>query len=557
MNTSSGENRAEVEKALREWSATLGPDKVTADKGMLERFARTTLLRGTHPACVLYPTSTVEVQTVVRVASAHGVVLFPISRGKNWGYGDACAPQDGAAIVDLSRMNRILEVNTELAYAVIEPGVSQQQLFDYLREHNTGLRMDCTGAGADASLVGNLLERGFGHTRYGDHFASCCGMEVVLADGRVLHTGFGHYRDAKAAQLYRYGVGPFLDGLFSQANLGIVTQIGLWLMPEPEAFCCFAIAVDRTEDIGPLVDRLRPLRLAGVLNVPVHIGNDLRVLSARTHYPWQELGGRTPLPPPVQERMRKEAGIGAWNAAGAFTGTKGHVRASRKALRKAMKGLGRLRFVNDRLFALGEWWVRRAAVLGLGKQLDAQLAALRPVYDLLKGIPNNEALHGAQWRLRRPPPHPPGDPLERGCGLIWASPVIPQTGRDAMRVMTVVEPILERYAFEPLVTFTLISERAMIAILSVPFDKTDPEEGRRAEACYHALLDVLMAEGYPPYRVSIEGMDRLWRDSEVFWDVARQIKRALDPKDIIARGRYISPLGHEPMSRTDRGAEES
>src|SRR5690606_31871754 len=108
------------------------------------------------------------------------------------------------------------------------------------------------------------LDRGFGHTPYGDHFASTCGMEVVLADGRVLRTGYGHYDGAKAAWAYRYGVGPVLDGLFSQSSLGIVTRIGLWLMPEPEAFAGFFVRAERDEDLAGLIDALRPLRLNDV-----------------------------------------------------------------------------------------------------------------------------------------------------------------------------------------------------------------------------------------------------------------------------------------------------
>ena len=101
-------------------------------------------------------------------------------------------------------------------------------------------------------------------------------MEVVLADGRVLNTGFGHYPDAKAARVYRYGLGPFLDGLFSQSNYGIVTKIGLWLLPEPEVFNFYYFKVSSREGLAELIDQIRPLRMAGILRTAIHIGNDYR-----------------------------------------------------------------------------------------------------------------------------------------------------------------------------------------------------------------------------------------------------------------------------------------
>ena len=524
------------------WRAVLSPDQVDATETTLARYGRSSQRQGTRPCCVLYPASTQEVQAIVRVASEHATVVYPISCGKNWGYGDACAPTEGAAIVDLGRMNRIIEVNTELAYTVIEPGVTQGQLFDYLQEHKTGLWMDCTGAGLDASLVGNTLDRGFGHTRYGDHFQTACGMEVVLADGRVVRTGFGHYPNAKASRVYPYGVGPFLDGLFCQSNYGIVTQLGLWLMPKPEAFCFFYVTVDRDEDVAALVDALRPLRMAGILPAALHIGNDLRIFSSRGIYPWRETGGVTPLPEPERVRLRRSLGIGAWNVGSAVTGTPAHVRASCAAIRKAVRGVGKLTFVSDRKMDLIRWAVPRLNRLGLAKRPAELLDSLETLFATLKGQPTNQALRGTHWRLRNAPAENSDDPLDVGGGLMWVSPVLPMTGRDALHVMEIVEPIFARHRFEPLATFTMINERAMIAILNVAFDKGDVEESAAAGHCYHDLVDALMAEGYILYRSGLSGLPKLSNSEDPFWQVAAEIKRTLDPKDIISRGRYVPPL---------------
>ncbi len=115
-----------ADAAVSEWITTLGEKAVAHDPGTLDKYARTTQAKATRPCCILYPERTEDVQALVEIASDHGVPVYPISCGKNWGYGDACAPTDGAAIVDLGRMNRILEVNTELAYCVVEPGVTHE-----------------------------------------------------------------------------------------------------------------------------------------------------------------------------------------------------------------------------------------------------------------------------------------------------------------------------------------------------------------------------------------------------------------------------------------------
>src|SRR5688572_23228 len=265
-----------LESALDEWRSALKPEAVSTAADVLDRYSRTTGIHSTRPLAILFPHSTEETVALVKVASHRRIPLHPISKGKNWGYGDATPPADGQVVVDFSRMNRILELNRDSAYVVVEPGVTQGQLARHLADTGSGLWMDATGAGPDASIVGNALDRGFGHTRYGDHFQTFCGLQIVLADGRVLDTGFGHFKEARARWVFRYGIGPFLDGMFSQSNFGIVTRMGLWLMPEPETFRAFFFSTPDDSRIADLVDRLSPLKKQALLPSAVHIANDLR-----------------------------------------------------------------------------------------------------------------------------------------------------------------------------------------------------------------------------------------------------------------------------------------
>jgi 4-cresol dehydrogenase (hydroxylating) len=524
--------------AVHEWTLALGESNVRLAESALSRYGRTTSPVGRTPLAVLYPESTEQVRRVVEGANRHQIPVHPISRGKNWGYGDACPPGDGQVIVDLGKMNRIIEVNSKLCYVVIEPGVTQGQLYEYLTEMKTGLWMDSTGAGPEASIVGNTLERGFGHTRYGDRFLTSCGMQIVLADGRVLDTGFGHYPNAKAHRAYRYGIGPFIDGIFSQSNYGIVTQMGVWLMPEPEAFTAFFFSSPNEEDLADIVDRLAPLRMQGILQSTIHIANDLRVMSGRMRYPFERAGGKTPLPPELRAQLRKEVTMGAWSSCGAIYGTRETVAGAKRVVARVLKKY-RPKFVDDSVLRKAKTIQSCLSYFGLGKQLGEQLKTIAPVYGLLKGVPTDDPLRGAAWRVRGPAPEDPLDPLDCHAGLMWLSPTLPATGEAAADLMQRLERVYTKHGFDTLVTFTIITERALCCVTNIAFDKRELDEVSRAQACYDELSAELMTSGYVPYRTAPSGTAKLAMGSDTFWEVAAQIKTALDPRGIISPGRYL------------------
>ncbi len=496
-----------VQAALSAMREVLESEHVRTDAETIARYARTALPHGTTPVAVVRPGSTGQVQRIVQLANEHHVPWHPISRGKNWGYGAGCAPSDGQVIIDLSRMDRILEVNAQLAYAVIEPGVTQQQMYEHLRESELPLILDVTGAGPDASIVGNTLQRGFGHTPYGNHFTHTSGMEVVLRDGQLLQTGYGSLRNARATHVFPWGLGPVVDGLYSQSSAGIVTRMGVWLLPRPESIAGFAFKVAREADIEPVVDAIRELRLGGVVQSTVHMANDLRVISARRRYPWELTGGRTPLPEPVRAQLRREAGIGAWNVMGGLYGTRAQVAAAGKAVRRRIGSLAHVHFFTDQKI---RWARRLTRVMGrtrYGQSLDEMVTSAASVYKLLEGNPTSEHLRGVFWRTR-PELVPDGaDPVESGC--IWFSPVFPLESSHTRRVLQLVERIWAEFRFEPLVTITAITERAGVAVLTVCYDRSRPGEADHAAACYTAAFESLAAEGYFPYRLGIQSAHAL------------------------------------------------
>jgi 4-cresol dehydrogenase (hydroxylating) len=542
MQDDQGQARAALLAALR---AVVGAAHVRADPPTLERYARSTAARSTAPVALVYPGAQDEVVALVRLAARFGVPLYPVSTGKNWGYGDACALADGQIIVELSRMNRIIEVDPQLAYAVIEPGVTQQQLSDYLRRHGLPLWMDCTGAGPDTSLMGNILERGFGHSPYGNRLQHVSGMQVVLANGELLRTGFGHYPQARATHLFPYGVGPFLDGMFTQSNLGIVTQIGLWLMPAAACVNHFLCSVERHEQIGPLIDRLRPLRMDGTLRSIVHIGNDLRVISGGQVFPRALAGDQSRLSDTLRAQLRAQAGVGARTVSGALYGSAAQVGAARAALRAALKGSGaRPRFLTERSLRVRALLARALGASGAGRRLRAQVGLGEALFAMNRGVPNGRFLAGAYWRRRAglPPGFPHGaDPARDNCGMLWVSPILPMRGCEVLAMHALLEPVFRRHGFDLFVTFSMINERALGGVITVAYDKDDDAELERARLCYRETFDLLMGAGYIPYRVGNESMAALDPQGDVYWRTVARIKVALDPDGLIAPGRYQPP----------------
>ncbi len=527
-----------LQEAIKAFEEAIGREYTLTSDAQLERYHYSTIPVLRVIDAVLLPNSVRDVQEIVKIANDFKISLYPISTGNNWGYGSANPVRGHNVIVDLSRMNRIIEVNRELAYAVIEPGVTQHQLYEYLHKHRTGLMMDPTGSGPSCSVLGNTVERGYGISPYGDHFAYVSGMEVVLANGEVLRTSFGHYENAKATHTFKWGVGPYLDGIFTQSNFGIVTKIGIWLMPEPEHFEACYFSCDNESDLGPLIDAVRWLLLNNVIRSSVNLVHRNRVLTMLSRYPWKEMSGKAPLDDEVSKSIARTKKVGAWNGVGALYGTKEEVRAAKKVIRRTLRGeVARLNFVSDKALLLLERFQGLFGLL-LGMNIPEMLRVLKPSHGILRGKPSEVSLASPYWRAKKTPPAKDINPAKDNCGLIWFSPVVPMTRENAEEFISIIQPIFARHGFEPCITFTTVTPRAFDCTLPILYDKDDPDETKRANACYEELLSECMKAGYIPYRFGIQSMAELTGRKDVFWDVVERLKDALDPGGILSPGRY-------------------
>ena len=169
---------ARLARAIAAFSGVVGKQWTFTDAATLEPWRDVYQAAGQpqHLAsAVVAPASAAEVQALVRLANEHRVPLWPVSRGKNFGYGAAAPRLPGSVVVDLGRMNRILDVDVARAYCVLEPGVGFYDLHAFLQKEKLPLCMSIPG-NAWGSVIGNALERGMGMSPYGDHCEQLCGM---------------------------------------------------------------------------------------------------------------------------------------------------------------------------------------------------------------------------------------------------------------------------------------------------------------------------------------------------------------------------------------------
>lgn len=483
------------------------------------------------------PRKVSEIQKIVHWAQTEGCHLSVFSTGRNWGYGCSLPVQEQSLIVDLSQMKKILSHNEDLGLVTVEPGVTQQDLYEYLQKAGSKLIVPTTGAGPQAGILGNALDKGVGITPIEDHYAAFMSLQAVLADGSIYKSATYEFGGTLSDQIFKWKTGPVLDGLFAQSNLGIVTQGTFALARRPERTEQY-VALVPSENLADVIGSIRRIRQTlGTLSGGINIMNERRILALLDE------GDQWPHDRPISDQelsdLRKKKSIAPWVVVGALYGTKAMVKAGKKIVAQELRPkASQLTFLNDSKLI----WGRRLAKLLPAKGLQAQIDAALEGLALLEGKPSTYAMKLAYLKNSIPfKDIPIPTPSHDKVGLIWFAPLIPIEAALVLEFDQRVNEICKKHGLDPIVTFIAISERCFDCPIPLLFDATKPEQVKRAKDCRDELFEMASQLGVFPHRLDVEITEKYFsRKSVPALEIHKKIKSVLDPHSIFSPGRYSS-----------------
>jgi 4-cresol dehydrogenase (hydroxylating) len=476
--------------------------------------------------------------------------LYPISTGKNWGYGSSqpSGTEQNIVLLDLGQLNNIKNFDPELGLVTLEPGVTQQQLSHFLQDHNYQYMVPVTGAGPECSILANALERGYGITPHTDHFGAVTSIQGYWANGTAYHSAIDEL-DQSTEKLvdktYKWGLGPYLEGLFTQSNLGIVSQLTLRLAIRKSGFSSFFIQLDSDNSLDKVIPIVRKILqdyegIVGAINVM----DQRRLLSMLSQNP--DKNTHKVMSEEKIKALSTSLKVPCWTVVGSIYGSKGVVKVVKKEISKRFKTLPCRQIYSDSLSLITAnkimtytptWFIDNINILS---KLSQQLTAFQQGKNIMLGIPNKVALQLAYWRHQNPEKFARNSlsPGDDGCGILWYAPLISMKVEVIREFVSFVRTTCPKYNIEPFITLTNLKHDCVDSTIPIVFDATNPKAINDAHQCLEALTKEGLKLGFVPYRINIDQQQWLLDKNSNFWKTVELIKKTLDPNDILSAARY-------------------
>ncbi len=472
-------------------------DQIITGPELEKLLENTSHFEAPHVLGLVKPRSLADLEKILRWARERNISLYTFSRGLNWGLGSRLPVSDHCLLVELSAMNNILEINTRFHYAIVEPGVTQGQLAEAIEKQGLPLMLNVTGSHPNASVTGNIMERGSGFLAH--RIQDLRGMEVMLADGSVVRSGFWNLEPSgRELHHFPYGIGPDWRGLFSQSNLGITTKVVVNLYPKKEVQKMLWIKVSQPQLPG-LTTILAELYQRNYIHSVTHIGNDKRMK--------------------IENKNQGEASV--WTAMALVQGSASFVR-----------------FLEDEI---PQYLQDQYLSMGFLTREEAIEQELEEVFGCHTGRPTDYFVR-AMYQSEGAVLDPRDWQIDHGkYGMLCCLPILPAGAGDIQKAIDILDSIDRDFGVLPATTLNPLNDLYLEAVINIYFDRTNPAEVEKAHRANDEMTRRFYQEGFRFYRFDVKTMQAYIDPENPHWKLVSKLKSALDPGGILSPGRY-APL---------------
>jgi len=336
------------------------------------------------------------------------------------------------------------------------------------------------------SVSGGISNRSYGYTPYGDHLMMQCGMEIMLASGRLIRTGMGAMPKSNSWQLFKYGFGPYLDGTFTQSSLGIVTKVGIWLMPKAPAYKPFALQLPNEAALNQAIEIMRGMK------INMLVPNTVTVASAQSDAlqfadeAVDQIGSNN--------EMAEKHQLGQWNMYGALYNIPANVDFLWQAISGAFGQIEGGKFVLQEATSSNPVWAQREMKMnGKFNAINKNLAAYSSI------------------------------------NVHFSSPI---DGDDANKMEALLQNLNNPEKLKIISQYAL-TWRTMMSQLQILYPTGDAEKLTQARSLAQQLINDFSAQGYPACLVDADLQEAVDAVSlPGLQTLKKRVKNALDPKSV-------------------------
>lgn len=330
------------------------------------------------------------------------------------------------------------------------------------------------------------LDRGAGFTPTASHHEHIAGLEVVLANGDIVRTGQWAQSNSPSAHLSKFSFGPSPEGLFLQSNMGVVTKMGIWLTPQPQAYMSCSFDMPNAEDVGTICDVFGDMRRSGILPNIVYVFNIIE-WSAIVGKRCELWDGEGPIPAPRIKQLQEEIDVGHWSVKFSLYGPRAIIQAQYDEVQKIVTAKAPTGRLKGHIFA------------GDGDRLLDPTTVTMPHGGMFVGVPSLWSLPLTKYML-------PKDGSGAGAHGAYSA-IIPLDGKVMVEWYECCQQVYQDEGLDAMTDFFMHARHAVFVCM-LCFDKTNQKQCEAVERIFHKLYKEGNKRGFSKYRAHVNHMGR-------------------------------------------------